>query len=66
MRDLGYSFSWVKLLKALFLEVLDILCNPKKTLTMVVRKSMRIVRESMVRSTEIPRQSDSIAGNRAL
>lgn len=44
MRALGYSFSWTKLLEVMFLEVLDILCNPKKTLERIARRTMRVVR----------------------
>ncbi len=44
MRDLGYSFSWAKLLWALFLEVADILFNPKETFERIVRRAMRVVR----------------------
>jgi glycosyltransferase involved in cell wall biosynthesis len=43
MRDLGYPYSWTKVLKVLFLEVLDILGNPKKTLERVARRMMRLV-----------------------
>lgn len=38
MRELGYSFSWGRLLAVLSLEVLDILGNPKKTLERAARK----------------------------
>jgi glycosyltransferase involved in cell wall biosynthesis len=44
MRALGYSYSWTKLLKVLFFEVLDILGNPKKTLERIARRIMRVVR----------------------
>jgi glycosyltransferase involved in cell wall biosynthesis len=43
MRDLGYAFSWAKLLGALFLEATDILCNPKETLERATRKIMSAV-----------------------
>ena len=66
MRELGLAFSWAKVLKVSFLEVLDILGNPKKTLERVARRIIRVARESKVRSTKMPRQSDSMAGNRAL
>jgi glycosyltransferase involved in cell wall biosynthesis len=46
MRDLGYAFSWAKLLGALFLEVTNILFNPKETLERVTRRIMRVVRVS--------------------
>jgi len=46
MRDLGYSFSWTKLLGALVLEVADILFNPKETLERVIRRIMRVVKVS--------------------
>ena len=41
MRDLGYAFSWAKLLGVLFLEVTDILFNPKKTLERIARRTRR-------------------------
>jgi glycosyltransferase involved in cell wall biosynthesis len=44
MRALGYSFSWAQLLKVLFLEVMGILCNPKKTLERMARRIMRVRR----------------------
>jgi hypothetical protein len=44
MRKLGYSLSWTRLFKVLLLEVLDILCNPKKTLERIARRIMRVVR----------------------
>ena len=66
MRELGYSCSWFRLLAVVFLEILDILGNPKKTLERIARRIMRVVRQSKVRSMTIPRQSDRIASNRAL
>jgi glycosyltransferase involved in cell wall biosynthesis len=46
MKDLGYSFSGIKLLEALFLEVADILFNPKETLERVTRRIINVVRVS--------------------
>jgi glycosyltransferase involved in cell wall biosynthesis len=46
MRDLGYSFSWIKLLKALFSEMGNLLFNPKETLERVTRRIMRVARVS--------------------
>jgi hypothetical protein len=54
MRALGYPYSWTKLVKVMFLEVLDILGNPKKTLERTARRIMRIV------------QSKSMADKRTL
>lgn len=66
MRVLGYSFSWGKLFKVLFLEVLDILCNPKKTLERIARRIIRVVRGEPGESTKMHRQSDRMAGNTAI
>ncbi len=44
LKELGFSFSWAKLLKAMFLEMVDILFNPKKTLERTMGKIMRIVK----------------------
>jgi hypothetical protein len=66
MRELGYSFSWVRLLVILSLEVLDILGNPKKTLEMIVRRIMKFTRQIKARSMTMHRQSDQIASNRVL
>ena len=44
MRDLGYAFSWAKLLEVLLAEVVDVLFNPKKTLERIARRIMRVVR----------------------
>jgi glycosyltransferase involved in cell wall biosynthesis len=44
MRELGYAFSWAELSKVVFFEVLDILCNPKKTLERMTRRLRKVVR----------------------
>jgi glycosyltransferase involved in cell wall biosynthesis len=44
MRTLGYPYNWFKLWKVLFLEVVDILCNPKKTIERLARRIMKDVR----------------------
>jgi hypothetical protein len=44
MRTLGYPYNWFNLLKVLFLEVVDILGNPKKTLERVARGIVKVVR----------------------
>jgi glycosyltransferase involved in cell wall biosynthesis len=41
LNDGGYSFSWMKLLEAATLEVIDIVFNPKRTLEGIVRRTMR-------------------------
>jgi len=46
MRDLGCSFSWIKLLKALFSEMGNLLFNPKETLERVTRRIMKVARVS--------------------
>jgi hypothetical protein len=43
IQDLGYTFSFVKLYRVLFLEMMDILCNPKKTLERMTRRIMKTV-----------------------
>jgi len=54
MRALGYPYSRTRLLKVVFLEVLDILGNPKKTLERTARRIKRVV------------QSESMADKRTL
>src|SRR5437016_6724903 len=51
MRALGYPYSRTKLLKVVFLEVLDILGNPKKTLERTARKIMRVVQSASMADT---------------
>jgi hypothetical protein len=42
MQDLGYSFSWAQLFRALSLEVGDILLNPKQTFERLARRIMKL------------------------
>jgi glycosyltransferase involved in cell wall biosynthesis len=46
LKDLGYSFSWPKLVGALLIEVADILFNPKRTIEKISRKVSKGNRES--------------------
>lgn len=47
MKNLGWSFNWPKLLLALFLEVADLLLNPKTTVERSMRKLSKLGRESV-------------------
>ncbi len=51
MRALGYPYSRTRLLKVVFLEVLDILGNPKKTLERTARKIMKVVQSASMADT---------------
>jgi len=42
MQDLGYSFSWAQLFRALSLGVGDILLNPKQTVERLARRIMKL------------------------
>jgi glycosyltransferase involved in cell wall biosynthesis len=47
MKNLGYAFNWPKLCGALFLEIADILFNPKTTIERIVSKISKVGEESM-------------------
>src|SRR5262249_9509005 len=66
MRDLGYAFSWAKLMKVLFLEVIDALGNPKNTIAKAARRFMRVVQREPGENIKMHRRRDSMTGNTAL
>ena len=48
LMKLEYPFSWTKLSVASFLEIIDLLFNPKSTIERIARKIIRVATESKV------------------